>query len=136
MKTVEHHSQIRELLNDIDTKATKAINAGLKFTVEYRDNGITEKQFDSLHVWIRWCVKYLNERALYRCAPITARPIPWTELIFKEDVYKVVLKRWKNKHSTKRQNTIDPEEIRLAISGHMATAYNDNIQLPEWPSAR
>ena len=136
MKTVERHDQINELLKDIDARATKAINAGLKFTVEYRDNGITEKQYGSLHVWFRWCSEYLNSIGAYQCTRVSGRRVPWTEKDFKDGPYKTLLKRWKGKMSTKDQNSKDPEEIRLALSGHLATEYSLNIQLPEWPSLR
>ena len=136
MKTIEKAHQIDEVLRWIDEKATKAINKGLKFTVEGRDDGITEAQFSSLHVWIRMCVNYLNDIDALRLSPVSGKLIPWTELAFKEDVYKVVLKLWKNKKSTKDQNTSEPNDIRLAISGHLATGYKKNIMLPEWPSNR
>lgn len=136
MKTIERHDQIDELLIKIDHEAGKAINAGLKFTIEWRDDGITEKQFKSMHVWFQWCADYLNENKWYACAAVTGKRIPWTKDKFKDDVYKVLLKHWKEKKSTKDQNTKDPEEIRLALSGHLATAYEENIILPEWPSYR
>lgn len=136
MKTIERHNQIDKLLKKIDLEATKALNAGLKFTVEWRDDGITEKQFGAMFLWFDWCVKYLNENGFYACSAVTGKRIPWTKDKFHKDVYKVLLKHWKEKSSTKDQNTKDPEEIRLALSGHLATAYQENIILPEWPSLR
>ncbi len=136
MRTIERHEQINKLLDHVDAEATKAINSGLKFTIECRDNGITEKQFNAGQVWFRDCAKYLNDINALRLSPVTGIRIPWTERAFKEDIYKVLLSMWKNKQSTKDQNTKDPDEIRLAISGHLATAYKINIQLPEWPSNR
>lgn len=136
MRTIERHIEINRLLNDIDLAATDAINRGLKFTVEWRDDGVTEKQFKASHVWFKWCADYLNSIGVYRCAPTGRKMIPWTQSAFKEDVYKPVLKIWKGKDSTKKQNTVDPNEIVLAISGHLATAYKKNIKLPEWPSNR
>ena len=134
MKTIERHNQIHDLLCEIDAKATEALNKGLKFTVEYRDDGITKSQFDAMHVWIRWCVKYLNEIGAYRLSPVSGKLIPWTDIAFKEDIYKVVLNALSGKGSTKKQNTVEPNDIRLAISGHMATGYKMDICLPEWPS--
>ena len=136
MKTISNHEEINELLIFIEGKAVKAINAGLSFTVEHRDNGITESQFNAMHVWIRKCVQYLNEKKLYRCAPVSGRMIEWSEEAFKDDVYKVVLKAMSNKVSTKDQNTIDPTDVVLCISGHMSTGYEENVCLPEWPSNR
>lgn len=136
MLTIDNHKNIDELLKKIDYEATRALNSGKKFTIEWRDNGITKNQFDALHVWIRHCVNYLNDIGAYRMSPVSGKKIPWTERAFKDDVYKVVLKGWANKTSTKVQNTTEPDEIRLAISGHMATAYEQNILLPEWPSYR
>lgn len=134
MKTIEKHVEINKLLCEIDAAATKAINGGKKFTVEWRNNGITKSQFDALHVWIRHCVKYLNGMKLYRCAAVTGRRVPWDERSFKDDVYKVVLKALSEKASTKDQNTTEPNDIRLAISGHMASWYGVDVVLPEWPS--
>jgi len=134
MKTIERHNQIHDLLCHIDLKATQAINKGLKFTVEYRDDGITEKQFNAMHVWFEWCAKYLIDNGHYAYGGVTGKRRPWTKGKFKEDVYKVILKMWKDKASTKDQNTSDPEQIRLALSGHLATAYKAHIMLPEWPS--
>jgi hypothetical protein len=136
MKTIERHDQINAILEDVDRAATKAINSGLKFTVEWRDDGITEKQFNSMFRWFELCAKYLNENGFYACAAVTGKRIPWTKDKFHKDVYKVILKHWKEKASTKDQNTKDPDEIRLALSGHLATAYEDNIILPEWPCYR
>ena len=120
----------------IDAEATKAINSGKNFTAKWTDNNITSNQFNAMHVWIRQCVNYLNEIGMYRLSPVSGKKIPWTEIAFKEDVYKVILKALADKDSTKEQTTKNPNDIRLAISGHMATAYKENILLPEWPSFR
>ena len=136
MKTIHKHTERQGLLELIDKRASTAIDAGLAFTVEYRDNGITEAQFKAMHVWIHHCVKYLNDLCLYRCSPVSGKKIPWTDLAFKEDVYKVVLKAMTNKTTTKKQNTIEPNDIVLCISGHMATGYERNVCLPAWPSNR
>ena len=135
MKTIEKTHQIDNLLKFIDESATKAISEGLTFTVECRTDGITEKQFNAMHAWIRMCVKYLNEGRNYRRSPLKGVMVPWTEKAFKEDVYKLLLKAWKNKPSTKNQNTKDPEDIRLALTAHLSTEYGDII-LPPWPSLR
>ena len=136
MKTIRDFKEINPLLIEIDKAATKAFNNGLSFTVEYRDNGITDKQFSALHVWIRHCVQHLNNLGLFRLSPVSGKKIPWTESAFKDDVYKVVLKALCDKSSTKDQNTIEPDAIRLAISGHMATAWDTTVTLPEWPQKR
>lgn len=134
MKTIHTHEEIQGLLVHIDGQATKTIKKGLAFTVEYRDNGITEAQFSALHVWIRECVKYLNKKKMYRCGPVTGKKIPWTERAYKDDVYKVVLEAMTNKKSTLEQSTVDPNEIYLCICGHMQTAYEQDLCLPQWPS--
>ena len=134
MRTIENFKDIDRVLKEIGQAATNAINKNKKLTIEWRDNGITKKQFNALHVWIRHCVNYLNGIKMYRLSPVSGNRIPWSENAFKDDVYKVVLKALSNKKSTKDQNTVEPDEIRLAISGHMATAYKENILLPEWPS--
>lgn len=136
MKTIERFNQIDEVLRDIDAVATKAINKGLRLTVEWRDDGITDRQFKALHVWCGMCADYLNQNKHYAFSAVTGKRIKWTKEKFKQDVYKVLLSHWKSKKSTKDQNTRDPEEIRLALSSHLATAYNENIMLPEWPSLR
>ena len=136
MKTIEKYTDIDAVLSLIDKHSTAAIKMGLKFTVEWRTDGITEPQFSALHVWIRLCVDYLNNKRLYRCSPVTGKKILWTERAFKEDVYKVVLKALSDKDSTKKQNTVEPNDIRLAISGHMAAGYKDDVCLPDWPSLR
>ena len=136
MITINHHSEIDALLKTIDAEATKAINSGKNFTAKWTDNNITNNQFNAMHVWIRQCANYLNEIGMYRLSPVSGKKIPWTEIAFKEDVYKVVLKALADKDSTKEQTTKNPNDIRLAISGHMATAYKENILLPEWPSLR
>ena len=137
MKTIYKPEEINNLLIDIERDALRAFEKNLAFTVEWRDNGITEKQFNSMHVWFEWCAKYLNDNKWYACAAVTGRRIPWTKERFKQDVYNVILKHWKEKRSTKDQNTSDPEHIRLALSGHLASAYDDKtITLPEWPSLR
>ena len=135
MRTIERHNQIDQLLKFVDQKATETINKGLKFTIEFSDNGITESQFNAQHVWFRWCAEYLNKKGFYRYHSVSGRKIPWTETDFKNDVYKRVLKVWKKKASTKDQDTKDPEDVRLAITGHLAAEYGDII-LPEWPSNR
>ena len=136
MRTIEDHKQIDQLLRMVDEHATKAINEGKKFTVEWRDNGITEKQFKGLHVWFRHCCTYLNDRGLYRLSPVSGKKIPSTEKAFKNDVYKVILAALTKKQSTKYQSTIEPNDIVMAISGHMATAWSTSVQLPPWPSNR
>ena len=136
MKTINSTREIDRLLKDIDLAATQSINKGLRFTVEWRDDGITEKQFNSMHKWCRMCEQYLNQNKFYRVSLDGSRRIPWQEGDFKQLIYKPLLKAWKSKASTKDQNTSEPEEIRLALSGHLATAYKENILLPEWPSHR
>ena len=129
--------EINPMLVKIDMAATACINAGRAFEVDWKnENDITEKQFKSLHVWCDKCANYLNGIGLYRCSPVTGKKIPWTKLAFKEDVYKPVLKALSEKKSTKDQSTKDPENVRLAISGHMSTGYKINVCLPDWPSLR
>lgn len=135
MKTIERHQQIHDLLCFIDARATAALNKGLKYTVEDKTNGITESQFKAMHVWCGMCADYLNTIKVYRCSPVTGRPMPWTKDSFKE-IYKILLATWKGKASTKDQDTIEPSEIVLALSGHLATAHKRNITLPEWPQLR
>jgi len=135
MKTIERADQIPELIGKITARAYAAVDNKLKFTVEWRDNGITESQFKALHVWCGMCADYLNTIKVYRCSPVTGRPMPWTKDSFKE-IYKILLATWKGKASTKDQDTIEPSEIVLALSGHLATAHKRNITLPEWPQLR
>ena len=132
MKTIHSEIEINDLLIKIEQEAIKAIRKNLAFTVEYRDNGITEKQFKAMHVWCRLCAEYLNDKKLYRLSPVSGKQIPWTLIAFKEDVYKVVLAAL-GKDSTKKQDTIEPNTIRLAISAHMATGFKADVMLPEWP---
>ena len=136
MITISTHSEIHDVLCKLDRAATVAINDGKKLTVEWRDDGITKSQFSALHVWCRQCSAYLNSINMYRLSPVSGKRVPWTEIAFKEDVYKPVLAALTDKTSTKNQNTVEPDQIRLAITGHMATAYRENIQLPEWPYLR
>jgi hypothetical protein len=135
MRTIHNPEQINGILVDVEKAALAAFKNELAFTVEWRDNGITEKQFSAMHVWIKLCVDYLNSIGAYRKSPVSGKLIPWTPQAFKDDVYKVILAAL-GKKSTKDQNTIEPNVIRLAISGHMATAWEKDIMLPEWPSAR
>ena len=136
MKTVESYSEMPKLLNWVDKEAREGIAKGLKVTIDVGTNKVTKSQFDAMHVWIRMCVKYLNDINMHRLSPITGKLIPWTESAFREDVYKVILKIWKGKTSTKDQSTADPNDIVLVISAHLATGYKTNITLPEWPSGR
>ncbi len=108
MITINHHSEIDALLKTIDAEATKAINSGKNFTAKWTDNNITSNQFNAMHVWIRQCVNYLNEMGMYRLSPVSGKKIPWTEIAFKEDVYKVVLKALADKDSTKEQACVCP----------------------------
>lgn len=137
MITIEGYKQIDKALIKLDQEATKALKKGLKFTIEYRDDGITQKQFRALHVWFKLCCEYLNESNHYRLSPVSGKKIPWTLTAFKEDVYKPVLNAVSEKKSTKEQNTVEPHEIREIITAHLATAWQDKtITLPEWPSNR
>ena len=135
MKTISDHKQIDGLLKYLDDKATKAINNGLQFTIECRTDGITERQFNAGQVWFRMCADYLNKNGFYAKHPVSGNDTLWDDELFKSRVYKVLLKGWKGKDSTKDQNTKDPDEIRIAITAHLQTYY-DGILLPEWPSLR
>lgn len=133
---IQLHSQIHEALCEIDVYTTNAINKGRTVTVEYCDDAVSKKQLSSMHLWCRWCELYLNQVDAHRVSDITGKLVPWGEGDFKQCVYKPFLKAWKGKKSTKDQNTKDPEEIRMALSGHMASTYKKDICLPEWPSGR
>lgn len=136
MITIEEFKQIDKALIKIDQEATKAIKNGRKFTIEYRDDGITKKQFNAMHKWFEMCAEHLNSIGEYRHAPVTGKKIPWTKEAFK-DAYKLILFAAFEKKSTKDQNTVEPNEIVQIVTAHLATAWQDKtITLPEWPSNR
>lgn len=123
-------------LIELDKAATNALKNGNKVTIELKINQITPKQFKALHVWCKLCAEHLNTSGFHRLSPVSGRRIPWTLTAFKEDVYKPVLKALTDKVSTKDQSTVEPNDIREAITAHMATGYNETVILPEWPSKR
>jgi len=55
-------------------------------------------------------------------------------LRFKNSIYKEYLSVVLGKTSTEQQDSVDPSEVYLAISSHIATEYG--VQLPEWPNNR
>lgn len=95
----------------------------------------TDKQRRSLHVWCGQCAEKLNENQMWYHAPLNPKKVfPWTMIRFKNAIYKEYLITVLGKSSTEQQDSVDPAEVYLAISGHIATEYG--IQLPEWPSNR
>jgi len=95
----------------------------------------TDKQRGALHVWCRECADTLNKSQMWYHTPLNPNKVlPWTMLRFKNSIYKEYLSGVLGKTSTEQQNSVDPSEVYLAISGHIATEYG--IQLPEWPNNR
>ena len=136
MKLKIDFSNLDAALIEIERKATQDVKAGKKVYLEYSTDDITPKQFRALHVWCKLCAEHLNTAGFHRLSPVSGKRIPWTLTAFKEDVYKPVLKALTDKDSTKKQSTVDPNEIREAITAHMATGYKETVILPEWPSNR
>jgi len=95
---------------------------------------ISTLQVKALHVWCRQCEDVLNDAKYYRFMVMSGKTIPWREGDFKYYIYKPFLKTYTGKNSTMDQDTTEPSEISLALSGHFATEYQ--LQLPSWPSIR
>ena len=106
----------------------------IKLTAEFHEPDITDKQFKALHVWCRQCEQSLNKAMFYRKDALTGTERAWQEGDFKHYIYKPFIKIYKKKFSTKDQNTSEPSEVCLALSGHFSTEHN--VQLPPWPSFR
>ena len=94
---------------------------------------ITDKQVKALHVWCRLCERYLNSVMYYRFKSMGGTT-KWIEGDFKYYIYKPFLKVYKGKTSTMDQDSVEPSDICLALSGHFATEWQ--LQLPEWPNIR
>ena len=101
------------------------------------DSAYTKKQQGSLHVWCDMCAEYLDSLG-EQCKidhPFGGEPyeLPWNKILFKEHVYKYVLKAMTGLDSTEKQKTVDPSKVAAVI--HQRAAKN-GMQLPSWPSRR
>ena len=95
----------------------------------------TDPQRKALHVWCQKCANTLNENQMWYHSPLNPNKVlPWTKMRFKNAIYKEYLSTVLNKTSTEQQDSVDPSEVYLGISGHIAAEYG--VQLPEWPSNR
>ena len=65
---------------------------------------------------------------------MSGKTVKWREGDFKYYIYKPFLKVYTGKISTMDQDTKEPSDVCLALSGHFASEYG--LQLPSWPSLR
>lgn len=121
--------------------------------IDTDDKGISDKQFNALHVWCDQVAKAINRCAgergdadLYRMivhpfakkneSTLSERIIrvPWDKDSVKQDLYKPTLKRYKGMLSTKDQSTAEPNVICEALNRAYMKCHN--LSLPMWPSKR
>ena len=101
------------------------------------DKAITNPQFRALHVWCGLCAQAMNDAGM-TCEilhPFTKQVIemPWTKELFKENIYKFVLKAMTGATSTKEQTTVTPDKVAMVIAKRFA---ENGMVCPPWPSIR
>ncbi len=97
----------------------------------------TDTQNASLHLWLRQTAKALNDAGLDQRAVIEALQtrgldLPWTEVSFKENVWRPIAKAMTHKESTTEANRIDYNAEYTALCKWFGQEFG--VTLPPWPT--
>ena len=92
----------------------------------------TNQQNRALHLFCKNTATVLND-AGYSVAKTLRHDveIPWTAVLVKELLWRVVQEAMTGKHSTTELNTVDPSEIYEVLSRHLGERLGLHV---EWPS--
>ena len=106
--------------------------AGKKITIEFVPDHITQKQINSLHLWLGQVAEYLNSCGLDQRKVLREDvSIDWTKESAKTYLYKPILEAMTGKKSTMDQDTVEPSKVADTISRHMGEKFG--VTLPPWP---
>lgn len=93
----------------------------------------TLTQNKAIHLWFTMMANELNNAGLdMRKVLKPGVSIPWTPESFKENIFKPVLKIYKNKNSTTEMTTKEIDELLEIIVRHLGET--QGFESPEFPS--
>ncbi len=97
------------------------------------DQQRTVKQNASLHLWFRQAAEFLNDSGLDMKTVLAAKSVdvPWTEVTFKEIIWRPIQEAMLLVESTADVKTVDYPRVYDVLVRHFAQ--NLECTLPVWP---
>lgn len=97
-----------------------------------KEEQITTKQMDSLHLWFRLLGNALNDAGWDMKKTLKEEvEIPWTEQMVKSHIWKTVQRIMVEKESTKQLTTKDVNKIYEVVDRHISSKTGVHV---EWPT--
>ena len=101
-------------------------------TVLMKEEPITEKQRNSLHLWFRQIAAALNDAGWDAKKTLKAEvEIPWTEQMVKSLLWKSVQKIMVEKESTTKLTTKEVNKIYEVVDRHLSTKTGVHVEFPK-----
>ena len=97
-----------------------------------KEEQITTKQMDSLHLWFRQIANALNDAGWDAKKTLKAEvEIPWTEHMVKSLLWKSVQRIMVEKESTKELTTKDVNKIYEVVDRHLSSKTGVHVEFPK-----